>query len=82
MVGVKMPSWIFCVKRVYGFSFHKLRLFQRKLLRPLQKIRLNSIQGFALWSSRFLLKIKRTITKVIVLFMVGVKRLELLTSSL
>ena len=47
MVGVKRLSWIFCVKRVWGFSFHKLRLFQRKLLHPLQKIRLNSLQGFA-----------------------------------
>ena len=39
-------SWIFCVKRVYGFSFQKLRFFQRKVLRTLQKIRSNSTKCF------------------------------------
>ena len=31
----------FCIKRVFGFSFHRLRLFQRKFLRTLQKFRSN-----------------------------------------
>ena len=70
-LGVKRPSWIFCVKRHYAFCFQKLCFFQTKLLQPLQKIRSNLTMLCIVSSRLYKHKIKRGLGINPILFLFG-----------
>ena len=87
MAGTTRLSWPVRIKRVYGFSFQKLRFFQRKVLRTLLTGRSNSgrfkttcgefspLMRSAIWQWK-----KQTLKVCFLLLMAGTTRLELATS--
>ena len=86
MAGTTRLSWPVRIKRVYGFSFQKLRFFQSKVLRTLLTGRSNSGrfkttcgEFSPLYSTTFNKKISPT-SGLIFSFMAGTTRLELATS--
>ena len=85
MAGTTRLSWPVRIKRVYGFSFQKLRFFQRKVLRTLltgrsnYKARLCLAEFSPLYSTTFDKKISPT-SGLYFLLMAGTTRLELATS--